>query len=66
MSKTTHFSDREYPIARQAGFGEGCQRSGARRVIAEVGREHGREAAKRRIVASRLDELFHFRVGDQP
>mgnify|MGYP001579233751 CR=1 FL=1 len=42
----------------QAGFGSGYNRNGARLILAEVAREHGRAAAERLIRELRLDETL--------
>ena len=47
----------------QAGFGGGYNRNGARLILAEVEREHGREAADRLIRELQLDRIFDFQPG---
>ena len=42
----------------QAGFGSGYNRNGARLILAEVAREHGRAAAERLLRDLRLDEIL--------
>jgi hypothetical protein len=50
-------------LATQAGFGGGYNRNGARLILAEVAREHGREAADGLIRELRLDEVFGIAPG---
>jgi hypothetical protein len=42
----------------QSGFGSGYNRNGARLILAEVAREHGRAAAERLIRELRLGETL--------
>lgn len=42
----------------QAGFGGGYNRNGARLVLAEVAREHGRAVAESLIRELRLEEIL--------
>ena len=50
----------------QAGFGGGYNRNGARLILAEVSREHGRAAAERLIHELRLDEILGISAGAIP
>lgn len=50
-------------LSKQASFGGGYQRHGARLVLAEVSREHGQGAADALIRELRLDEVFGFEAG---
>jgi hypothetical protein len=50
-------------LATQAGFGGGYNRNGARLILAEVAREHGRDAADGLIRELRLDEVFGIAPG---
>jgi hypothetical protein len=50
----------------QAGFGGGYSRNGARLVLAEVAREHGRAAAERLVRELRLDETMGITADDIP
>lgn len=50
-------------LARQAAFGGGYQRHGARLVLAEVARTHGQVAVDALIVELRLDRVFGFAPG---
>ena len=50
-------------LAKQAAFGGGYQRNGARLVLAEVGREHGQAAVDALIRELRLDSVFGFAPG---
>jgi hypothetical protein len=47
----------------QAGFGGGYNRNGARLILTEVLREHGREAADQLIRELQLDRIFDFAPG---
>lgn len=51
-------------LAAQTQFGGGYQRNGARLIIAEVQREHGREAADRLIRELGLEALFGIKPGE--
>ena len=50
----------------QAGFGSGYNRNGARLVLAEVAREHGRAAAERLVRELRLGETLGITADDIP
>jgi len=50
----------------QAGFGSGYNRNGARLILAEVVREHGRAAAERLIRELLLDETLGITADDIP
>jgi len=50
-------------LAKQAAFGGGYQRNGARLVLAEVGREHGQAAVDALIRELGLDAVFGFSPG---
>lgn len=52
-------------LSRQAGFGGGYQRNGARLVLAEVAHEHGQDAVDRLIAELNLDIVFGFAVGER-
>jgi hypothetical protein len=47
----------------QAGFGGAYNRNGARLILAEVVREHGREAADQLMRELQLDKIFNFLPG---
>lgn len=44
----------------QIGFGSGYNRNGARLILAEVAREHGRQSADHLVRELRLDRIFGF------
>ena len=50
-------------LAKQAAFGGGYQRHGARLVLADVSREHGQAAVDTLIRDLALDEVFGFAPG---
>lgn len=50
-------------LAKQAAFGGGYQRNGARLVLAEVGREHGQAAVDALIRELGLDAVFGLSPG---
>jgi len=50
-------------LARQAAFGGGYQRNGARLVLAEVSREHGQGAVDTLIRELGLEATFGFAPG---
>jgi hypothetical protein len=50
----------------QAGFGGGYSRNGARLVLAEVEREHGRAAAERLVRELCLGETLGITANDLP
>lgn len=50
----------------QAGFGSGYNRNGARLVLAEVAREHGRAAAERLVRELHLDRTLGIAADDIP
>jgi hypothetical protein len=47
----------------QADFGGAYNRNGARLILAEVVREHGREAADQLMRELQLDKIFNFLPG---
>lgn len=51
-------------IGKQADFGGGYNRNGARLVLAEVCREHGQAAVDDIIRELHLDTVFGFAVGE--
>ena len=50
----------------QAGFGSGYNRNGARLILAEVAREHGRAAAEGLVRELRLGETLGITADDIP
>jgi hypothetical protein len=50
----------------QAGFGSGYNRNGARLILAEVAREHGRAAAEGLVRELRLGEILGITADDIP
>lgn len=50
-------------LAKQAEFGGGYQRNGARLVLAEVSREHGQSAVDALIRELGLESVFGFTPG---
>ncbi len=51
-------------LQTQVDFGGFYNRHGARRILAEVCREHGQQAVDRFIVELKLTEVFQFEVGE--
>lgn len=52
-------------LAVQASMGGGYNRNGARLILAEVQREHGRDAVDRLIQDFGLEALFGFKPGSE-
>ena len=52
-------------LGTQAGFGGGYNRNGAKLILAEVTREHGKAAADALIRELRLDQVFGLKTGQQ-